>query len=228
VRSGPDLARFKRFPADPAWRKGRRYLVVYLGEICKQDGVDYKLRALKDLRERGREDIQAVFVGGGPHQPEIKAYAQTLGLGDMTTFTGRVSDEDLCRILSSADIGIDPDPKNDWSDKSTMNKIMEYMYFGLPIVAFDLRETRFSAQEAALYAPANAESGMASLIAQLLDDEPRRKLMSEFGQRRLRDHLAWEHSVPVLLGAYDALFAPIRPRPAADATLARRPSGRSQ
>jgi glycosyltransferase involved in cell wall biosynthesis len=207
VRSGPDLARFRRYPADLAWRKGKRHLVVYLGEICKQDGVDYMLRALKDLRERGRDDIQAVFVGGGPHQPEIKAYAGTLGLSDMTTFTGRVSDEELCRILSSADLGIDPDPKNDWSDKSTMNKIMEYMYFGLPIVAFDLRETRFSAQDAALYAPANSEAAMAALIAQLLDDEPRRRLMADFGQRRLRDNLAWEHSVPELLGAYDALFA---------------------
>ena len=207
VRSGPDLARFRRYPADPAWRKGKRHLVVYLGEICKQDGVDYMLRALKDLRDRGRDDIQAVFVGGGPHQPEIKAYAATLGLSDMTTFTGRVSDDDLCRILSSADLGIDPDPKNDWSDKSTMNKIMEYMYFGLPIVAFDLRETRFSAQDAALYAPANSEAAMAGLIAQLLDDEPQRRLMADFGQRRLRESLAWEHSVPELLGAYDALFA---------------------
>jgi asparagine synthase (glutamine-hydrolysing) len=88
-----------------------------------------------------------------------------------------------------------------------MNKIMEYMYFGLPIVAFDLRETRFSAQDAALYAPANSEAAMAALIAQLLDDEPRRQLMADFGQRRLRDNLAWEHSVPELLGAYDALFA---------------------
>ena len=227
VRSGPDLARFKRYPVDPSWRNGRRHLAVYLGEICKQDGVDYMLRALKDLRERGRDDIQAVFVGGGPHQPEIKAYAQTLGLGDMTTFTGRVSDEDLCRILSSADIGVDPDPKNDWSDKSTMNKIMEYMYFGLPIVAFDLRETRFSAQEAALYAPANAEAAMATLIAQLLDDEPRRRLMADFGQRRLRESLAWEHSVPVLLGAYDALFAPAgSTQAAAAARLDQRPSER--
>jgi glycosyltransferase involved in cell wall biosynthesis len=229
VRSGPDLARFKRYPKDPAWRKGRRHLVVYLGEICKQDGVDYMLRALKDLRDvRGRDDIQAVFVGGGPHQPEIKAYAATLGLSDMTTFTGRVSDEDLCRILSSADIGIDPDPKNDWSDKSTMNKIMEYMYFGLPIVAFDLRETRFSAQEAALYAAANSETAMASLIAQLLDDEPRRRLMADFGQRRLRESLAWEHSVPVLLGAYDALFAGAGSRRHATAArLDHRPSERS-
>jgi glycosyltransferase involved in cell wall biosynthesis len=108
-----------------------------------------------------------------------------------------------------------------------MNKIMEYMYFGLPIVAFDLRETRFSAQEAALYAPANAEAAMATLIAQLLDDEPRRRLMADFGQRRLRESLAWEHSVPVLLGAYDALFAPAgSTQAAAAARLDQRPSER--
>ncbi|MFZ5790045.1 MAG: glycosyltransferase family 4 protein [Pseudomonadota bacterium] len=208
VRSGPDLSRFRRYEPDPAWRQGKRYLLVYLGEICKQDGVDYLLRALRILRDRiGRRDVHAAFVGGGPHQPAIKAYAQEIGLADMTTFTGRVSDEDLCRILSSADIGIDPDPKNDWSDKSTMNKIMEYMYFGLPIVAFDLKETRFSAQDAAVYAEPNLEAAMAARIHELLEDEPKRRRMAEFGQRRLREALAWEHSAPALLSAYEEIFS---------------------
>jgi glycosyltransferase involved in cell wall biosynthesis len=208
VRSGPDLSRFRIYDPDPAWRQGKRHLLVYLGEICKQDGVDYLLRALRILRDQiGRRDVHAVFVGGGPHQPAIKAYAKQIGLEDMTTFTGRVSDDDLCRILSSADIGIDPDPKNDWSDKSTMNKIMEYMYFGLPIVAFDLKETRFSARDAAVYARANAELAMAARIHELLEDEPKRRQMAEFGRRRLREALAWEHAAPVLLSAYEDIFS---------------------
>ena len=137
VRSGPDLQRLTVYPPDPAWRNGRRHLIAYLGEICKQDGVDHLIRAVKLLRdEHGRDDIHCVLVGGGPHQPSIKAYAEEIGVADRCTNTGRVSDDDLCRILSSADLGVDPDPRNDWSDKSTMNKIMEYLYFGLPVVGY--------------------------------------------------------------------------------------------
>ena len=166
VRSGPDLERLTVYPPDPAWRKGKRHLVVYLGEICKQDGVDHLVRAVKLLRdELDRDDVHCVLVGGGPHQPAIKAYAEELGVAERCTFTGRVSDDDLCRILSSADLGVDPDPKNDWSDKSTMNKIMEYMFFGLPIVAYDLTEHRVSAGPAALFAEPNCERALARGIS---------------------------------------------------------------
>jgi glycosyltransferase involved in cell wall biosynthesis len=206
VRSGPDVGRFTVHPPDPAWRKGKPHLLVYLGEICKQDGVDHLVRAVKLLRdELGRDDFHCVLVGGGPYQPSIKAYAEEIGVADLCTFTGRVSDDQLCRILSSADIGVDPDPKNEWSDKSTMNKIMEYMYFGLPVVAYDLTETRLSAGPAADYAQANEEHDLARRIAKLLDDPERRAQMGSVGRERLRTKLAWEHSVPVLLAAYDQL-----------------------
>jgi glycosyltransferase involved in cell wall biosynthesis len=165
------------------------------------------VRAVKLLRdELGRDDFHCVLVGGGPHQPSIKAYADEIGVADLRTFTGRISDDELCRVLSSADVGVDPDPKNEWSDKSTMNKIMEYMYFGLPIVAYDLTENRLSAGSAAVYAMANQERDLARQIAGLLDDPARREQMGAAGRERLRSRLAWEHSAPVLLATYDRLL----------------------
>jgi glycosyltransferase involved in cell wall biosynthesis len=203
VRSGPDLQRFQVYEPDPAYRAGKPHLLVYLGEICKQDGVDYMVRAVKMLRgDFGRQDFHVMFVGGGPHQPAIKAYAEDQGIGDIAAFTGRVSDEKLCRILSSATLGVDPDPKNDWSDKSTMNKVIEYMYFGLPVVAFDLHETRVSAGEAGVYAQANSEIALARAISELLDDPDRRAAMAATGIARVREVLAWDHSVAPLLKAY--------------------------
>jgi glycosyltransferase involved in cell wall biosynthesis len=208
VRSGPDLARLTEYPPDASWKNGKRYLLVYLGEMCVQDGVDYLVRAIKLLRDRhDRSDVHCVLVGGGPHQQAIRQYAEEQGVLDLCTFTGRVSDDLLCRILSSADLAVDPDPKTPWSDKSTMNKMMEYMFFGLPIVAFDLCENRFSAQDAAVYAGGNHECELAQLICSLLDDQERRQQMSRFGRQRLRECLSWEHSVPNLLGAYDRAFA---------------------
>jgi glycosyltransferase involved in cell wall biosynthesis len=208
VRSGPDLGRFEVHAPDPTWKKGKRFLLVYLGEMCKQDGVDHLVRAIRLLREEvGRDDVHAVFVGGGPEQPMIRAYADAQSVADVCTFTGRVSDDGLCRILSSADVAVDPDPKTAWSDKSTMNKIMEYMFFGLPIVCYDLTEHKVSAQDAALYVEANSERALAEGIGALLDDPERRARMSRYGAARVREKLVWQHSVPPLLAAYDAIFA---------------------
>ena len=117
-----------------------------------------------------------------------------------------MSDDELCRILSSADLGVDPDPKNDWSDKSTMNKIMEYMFFGLPVVAYELTEHRVSAGPAALFAEPNCEGALARSISELLDDPARRRRMGQAGRARVRSVLAWEHSAPVLLATYDRLW----------------------
>ena len=207
VRSGPDLSRLNAYPPDPAWRKGKTHLLAYLGEMCVQDGVDYLIRAVKTLRDEfGRDDVHCVLVGGGPHQQAMREYAEEQGVAELCTFTGRVSDDDLCRILSSADVAVDPDPKTPWSDKSTMNKIMEYMFFGLPIVSFDLTEARASAVDAAVYAPANDERKMARSIACLLDDPSRREVMAAYGQKRVREALAWEYSEPRLLAAYERMF----------------------
>jgi glycosyltransferase involved in cell wall biosynthesis len=88
-----------------------------------------------------------------------------------------------------------------------MNKIMEYMYFGLPVVAYDLTETRVSAENAASYAP-SSEQDLAKRICELLDDPERRQEMGDFGQRRVREELAWEFSAPVLRAAYGRLQRP--------------------
>jgi glycosyltransferase involved in cell wall biosynthesis len=205
VRSGPDLSRFKVFEPDLKWRRGKRYLVAYLGEICKQDGVDHLVRAVKILRdELKRTDVHCIFMGGGPHQQAIADYAVEIGVEELCTFTGRVSDEDLCRVLSSADIGVDPDPKNEWSDQSTMNKVIEYMFFGLPVLSYDLHETRVSAGEAGMFVTANDEHALARGIIELLDDPARRKRLGATGFARVREVLAWNYSVAPLLTAYRA------------------------
>ena len=208
VRSGPDLSRFTIHERSTDWHDGKPFLVAYLGEICKQDGVDHLVRAMKILRdETGRRDVQCVFMGGGPHQPAVARYAAELGMGDCCVFSGRVSDEDLCRVLSSADIGVDPGPKNTWSDKSTMNKVVEYMFFGVPLLAYDLHEARVSAGDAGLFVEPNDERALAAGIARLLDDPAARRRMGEIGRHRVRTALAWSYSEPPLLAAYEHAFA---------------------
>jgi glycosyltransferase involved in cell wall biosynthesis len=208
VRSAPDLTRFVPVPPDDSLRRGRRHLVCYLGVMGPQDGVDYALRSLASLRdELGRDDVQAAFVGHGDAWDELVALSRELGLEDRVEFTGRVSDEDLARYLSTADVCLAPDPKNALNDVSTMNKIVEYMAMSRPLVSFDLVEARVSAGDAALYATPNDEREFARLIAELLDDPDRRARMGAAGRRRVERELSWEHSRVALLGAYDGLLA---------------------
>ena len=152
-----------------------------------------------------------MLIGGGPHQPVIQRYAQEIGVASHCTFTGRIPDEALCRILSSADIAIDPDPKNDWTDKSTMNKIVEYMFFGLPIVCYDLREARVSADPAARYVEANNEDALAEGSSISRPMPPAQARMRAFGMDRVRRALAWDYSVPPLLAAYEKARASVAP-----------------
>jgi glycosyltransferase involved in cell wall biosynthesis len=208
VRSAPDLSRFVRVAPDEALRRGRRHLVCYLGVMGPQDGVDYALRSLASLRDDlGRDDIQAAFVGHGDAWDDLVALAHELGLDDRVEFTGRVSDADVARYLSTADVCLAPDPKNPLNDVSTMNKIVEYMAMSRPLVSFDLIEARVSAGEAALYATPNDEREFARLIAELLDDPERRARMGALGRERVEQELSWEHSRRELLGAYEAVLA---------------------
>ncbi len=209
VRSAPVVERFHQVPPDASVRRGKPYLLCYLGVMGPQDGVDYALRSLARLRdEHGRADWHAVFVGGGDTFDAMVGLARELGLDDCVEFTGRIPDEDLMRYLSTADVCLSPDPLNPLNDVSTMNKVMEYMAMSRPIVSFELREARVSAGEAALYAPANDESEFAKLITRLLDDPEERRRMGEIGRERVAGPLSWDHSKTALLAAYEAAVAP--------------------
>jgi glycosyltransferase involved in cell wall biosynthesis len=207
VRSAPDLSRFVRREPDPSLRRGKTHLAAYIGVMGPQDGVDYALRALAHLRhEMGRDDLHSIFMGTGDAFDDMVALSRTLGLEDCVEFTGRVPDEFVQRCLSSADVCLSPDPKNPLNDVSTMNKVVEYMSMGRPLVSFDLVEARVSAGDAALYAPANDETAFAELIAELLDDPVRRTRMGQIGRQRVEQDLSWAVSRQHLIDFYGRLL----------------------
>jgi len=136
----------------------------------------------------------------------MQALAVRLDVGDYVTFTGRVADQAFLEMLNTADVCVNPDRVNVMNDKSTMNKIMEYMALAKPIVQFELAEGRVSAGEASLYAKANDPKDMAAKIVALIDDPAQRQAMGQYGRARVLDALSWEHEAPKLLAAYDAVF----------------------
>jgi glycosyltransferase involved in cell wall biosynthesis len=208
VRSGPSRERFAVVrERDESLKRGRRFLVAYLGVMAPQDGVDHLLRAMHVLVTKlGRSDVALTLVGAGDSFEELKRLSLELGLGDVCHFTGRVPDADVERVLATADVCVCPDPLNALNDVSTMNKILEYMACGRPVVAYDLREHRFSAAEGALYARPNDEADLAAKIATLLDDAGLRARMGEYNRRRFLDTMAWEFSRETLVRAYGTLW----------------------
>ncbi|MBR1144589.1 glycosyltransferase family 4 protein [Bradyrhizobium sp. AUGA SZCCT0431] len=229
VRSGPNLSRVRSLRPDPAWKNGRKFLVAYVGVIGKQEGIDLLLEAIRHIRRRrNRDDVQFVIVGSGPELEEVKKLATAFELDDLVTFTGRVDDATLFTILSTADVCVNPDRPNAMNDKSTMNKIMEYMALGKPIVQFDLTEGRVSAGEASLYARNTDTADFGDKVLELVDDPVRRDRMGAFGRKRIHDELAWDHETANLLGAYEKAFnlrfSPGRQRRAAVPELSRHDS----
>jgi glycosyltransferase involved in cell wall biosynthesis len=206
VRTGPDPERLRSADPDPTWRRGRKHLVAYLGVMGPQDGVDLAVRCAEHIvRTQGRDDVAFVFVGGGDCLDELVDLRDELDLGDVVSFTGRVPDDVVGSILSTADVGLCPDPKNPLNDVSTMNKTMEYMSYSVPVVAFDLIETRVSAGEAALYATPNSVSKLAAAVVDLLDDAERRRTMGEYGRQRVVEELAWPHQAQRYVRVFDTL-----------------------
>lgn len=182
-------------------------IIGYIGVMGHQDGVDYLLRALGHLmRDLGRTDFSCVLVGDGDAFHYLKSLAAQLGISEKILFTGMVHHSEVPRYLGVTDLCVAPEPATPYNDCSTAVKLMEYMSLAKPIVAFDLREHRFTAQDAAVFVKPNDELEFARAIARLMDDPARRKKMGLLGRRRIETALAWQYSIPKLLQVYRAVL----------------------
>ena len=207
VHNGPVLEHFSRVPADLLLKNGRPFSLVYVGGMEKQDGIEHALRAMYELIYiHGREDVSLALLGSGNALPELEELVRELHLEAYVTFTGWANRETVIRHLSTANIGLCPDPRNGLNEFSTTIKSMEYMALGLPIVAFDLEETRATACEAALYAAPNSSQDFARKIVHLLENPELRDLMSQFARARVETSLSWDYARQNLVRAYATLF----------------------
>lgn len=206
VRSGPNLEFFNAVTEMPVYRRGRKYLVGYLGVMAEFDGVHHLVMAAHDLiKNRGHHDIHFCFIGDGPTKNDCETLSRKLGIGEFVEFTGRVSDKKMIEQLSTCDVCVGSDPLNPLNEKSTMNKILEYMALARPIVQYELCEGRRSAQDASLYAEPNNFKDLANKIEDLLANPSLREKMGKIGRERMEKDLEWRHQIPKLLRAYEFL-----------------------
>jgi glycosyltransferase involved in cell wall biosynthesis len=203
VRSGPKIENFKPVPVNHSWRSGKDYLVGYLGVMGPNDGIEYLLEAIDYIVHLlNRTDIHFILIGSGDLQPKLKKICTRLRLDEFVEFTGRIPDQEVKEILSTADIAVAPDPRDPLNDVSTMNKIIEYMALEKALVCFDLVEAKVSAGDAAIYAKPNDAQDFALKIIELLEQPEKRKEMARYGRKRFLDSLAWDHQKKHLLRLY--------------------------
>jgi len=208
VRSGPKLDNLKILPPDPTTKNGFSFMLGYVGVIGEQEGLDLLVEAADHLVNKiGRTDAQFVIIGDGPAREDVMALAENLGLSKYFSFLGRVDDEVFLRVLNSADVCVNSDRFCAMNDKSTMNKILEYMALAKPIVQFDLFEGRQSAGEASLYAKPDDTVDFANKINILLEDAQLRRKLGAIGHERVVKKLAWKYSIPGLLRAYSKVLS---------------------
>jgi glycosyltransferase involved in cell wall biosynthesis len=208
VRNGPNQMRMTPVAPNPRLREMNKCILCYIGSLNPQDGVDHLLRSLRHLLyDLKRSDFHCVIMGTGDSWQDLRALAAKLQLNGCVELPGFVSDEDLQSNLAAADICLDPDPSSPLNDVSTWIKVMEYMAYGKPIVAFDLKETRFSAGDAAIYVKPNKEAEFAETVARLMGQPALRKEMGAYGRRRVEEELQWNNVGRNLLTAYETLLA---------------------
>jgi len=208
VRSGPDLDLFNLKSPNSLYKKGKKFLVGYLGVMGEFDGVDHFIKAIGIIvNEFKRNDMHFCLIGSGPCFNDLKNLSNELGLNNYVEFTGRIPDDELLSILSSCDVCVNSDPLNPLNDKSTMNKILEYMALSKPIVQYDLLEGKRSAGNASLYAKPNDIPDFARKIIELIEDENKRKEMGAIGRKRMEDKFEWKHQSRKLINAYHNLFS---------------------
>jgi glycosyltransferase involved in cell wall biosynthesis len=206
VRNGPLPDRFVRGEADPALRGGRTHLCCYLGIMGPQDGVDLVLRVARELSDRGRDDVHFALLGFGDELESLERLARTLAVEDRVEFTGRADEAMVRAWLSTADVGLVPDPKTPFNDVSSMNKTVEYMAFGLPLLAFDLRETVATAEDAGIYVDTPDVEAYADALVKLLDDPARRAEMGASGRAKFERELSWPHQAGAYRDVYERLL----------------------
>jgi glycosyltransferase involved in cell wall biosynthesis len=164
------------------------------------------VRAVHLLRTRFQfKDFQAIVGGDGPALPSAKARAAELGVADNITFTGYLSGEEFLRHLSSFDIGVMPDPVNEYNDKISMNKVFEYSALGIPSVAYPLAETKNLLGDAGVFASTTEPGGLAQACLELLSDDDLRMRTSARAKRLSDTKFIWERERSKYVAAFDRL-----------------------
>lgn len=206
VRNGPDLSNYMFLPPNENLKEGFDYLVAYLGVIATQEGIDNLLRSVHHIvYKKNIKNIKFIIIGTGTNWQDMVNLSNQIGLDNYVQFTGFIPYKELYEILATADLCVNPEFRDEFTDKSTMIKIMDYMVFGKPIIQYETTEGKVTAGDAAKYIKNNNEVDFAEAIIELLNDPERRMEMGKIAKKRIKEKLNWDLQKKNLIRAYMCL-----------------------
>jgi glycosyltransferase involved in cell wall biosynthesis len=208
VGNGPDPRRIFPVPAQPELRRGRDKLVLWLGAMSQQEGLERLVETADELVNRlGRTDVAFALVGPGDAHDTLMDDVRRRGLERVVDVRGAVDDASVRAYMATADVCVGVDERNSVNDRAAMRKIFEYMAMGRPVVQFPLAEMARLCRDATAYARNGDSSDLARQIAGLLDDRERAERLGQAAQRRVNDGLMWPDQVPAMLEAVELALA---------------------
>ncbi len=204
VRNDPEVPKIQESERVEQYRSKHLTKLLYIGSISNQDGVDLLIKVVHIIvNQLSQGQIHCTVVGDGDDLPRVKRLCTELRMNPYFDFTGYIYDRKIIRtFIEETDICLETAPYSEANCRSTFIKVMEYMAAGKPIVAFDLDETRYSAQGSALLIEHGNLRAFAEAIEKLICDPGLRERLGKYGQSRITEVLNWNNSSRELMQAY--------------------------
>jgi glycosyltransferase involved in cell wall biosynthesis len=189
-----------------------RLVAGYLGNLDHwREGLDILLRALADLRGRGREDVAILIVGDGTRRASLEGLARELGVADHVRFTGRVPHEQVGQYYSQMDLFVNPRVDERAARLITPLKPYEAMALGLPVLVSDLPALReiVDPPHRGATAPPGDPLALGRAIESRLDDPGERARLGAAGRDWVRRERTWAANGPRYRAAYERILGPL-------------------
>jgi glycosyltransferase involved in cell wall biosynthesis len=207
VINSPSLARF-----DPARHPRRTFCsdgtlrLIYAGGLTPTYELDVAIRAVARLvAERPDLDVRFEILGRGDSEPSLRELTTTLGLDERVTFRGRIPIDDVPAAVATADIGIAPTRRDEFTDLSLSTKVYEYAAMGKPVVATRLPMVEHTFPDGSVMTYDSGDpAALAGAIEAIVDDPIAREASVVRAAAIVRD-AAWEREATGYLGLIDRL-----------------------
>lgn len=216
IPPGVDVDQFR--PDPEARRAVRRHLgwddrdeipvVGFLGRFVPEKGLPLIRKALDIVTDR---PWRALIVGGGPLEPELRAWEQKTvnqgqGQGGRVRIITGVRHAQVPEWLNAMDLLVAPSQTTPRWREQFGRMLIEAMSCGVPVVASDSGEIPHVVADAGVILPEADSQAWSQGLSELLGDPDRRRELAERGIERARSLYAW----PVVARAHWDFFAELQ------------------
>ena len=174
-------------------------LFAFAGRLVGWKGMGVALKALAEPAMRDA-NAKLLIIGDGPHKPELKQLARSLGLTGRVLFHDPVPHDALPALYGAVDAGVFPSI----GDEAFGITIAEAMSCGKPVIASHIGgipEVVGNEETCGLLVPPGDSTTLAQAMRRLADDTALRTRLGAAAHTRIEQLYTWDMSAQRLLAA---------------------------